>query len=94
MYSLIRPDSASSAAELIFGTRVDLCGRVLRVRAGLSPGCRLGFAVPGFRVRALRPVIRHRGEFMEARRRRRQRWLAGIAAVVVTGAVVTVSAVT
>jgi hypothetical protein len=31
--------------------------------------------------------------FQEARRRRRQRWLAGIAAVVVTGAVVAVSAV-
>lgn len=32
--------------------------------------------------------------FQEARRRRRQRWLAGIAAVVVTGAVVAVLAVT
>jgi hypothetical protein len=32
--------------------------------------------------------------FQEARRRRRQRWLAGIAALVVTGAVVAVSAVT
>jgi hypothetical protein len=31
--------------------------------------------------------------FQEARRRRRQRWLAGIAAIVVTGAVVAVSAV-
>ena len=32
--------------------------------------------------------------FMEARRRRRRRWLTGIAAVLVTGAVVAVSAVT
>jgi hypothetical protein len=37
--------SASSAAVLIFGTQVDHRGG-LRVRAGLCPGCRLGFAVP------------------------------------------------